>query len=74
MSTVELAKQASERLRGEQAASYLGISKSSLEKMRHEGRGPRYLKLGGKCFYRRSDLDSYIEKSVVETTDSRKAG
>ena len=36
-----------------------------------EGRGPRYLKLGGRCFYRRTDLDAYMEAAVIETTDSR---
>lgn len=60
-----------DRLKGPEAAKYLGISTSTLDKMRIEGRGPRYLKLGGRCFYRRSDLDAYIESSIVETTDSR---
>ncbi|CTP92388.1 hypothetical protein XTPLMG728_3224 [Xanthomonas translucens pv. poae] len=59
------------RLRGPAAATYLGLSHSTLEKMRHEGRGPRYVKIGGRVFYRREDLDSYIEGSVVETTDTR---
>ncbi|TAA11258.1 DNA-binding protein [Pseudoxanthomonas winnipegensis] len=60
-----------ERLTGNDAAKYLGLSKSTLEKMRHEGRGPRYLKIGGRVFYRRPDLDEYIERSVVETEDTR---
>jgi len=61
------------RLKGPAAATYLGLSHSTLEKMRHEGRGPRYVKIGGRVFYRRTDLDAYIEGSVVETTDSRGA-
>lgn len=60
-----------ERFTGVAAAKYLGLSKSTLEKMRIEGRGPRYLKLGGRCFYRRTDLDAYLEAAIVETTDSR---
>lgn len=60
-----------ERMPGQEAAHYLGISKSTLEKMRIVGRGPRYLKLGGRCFYRRADLDAYLEAAIVETTDSR---
>lgn len=60
-----------DRLKGPEAARYLGLSVSTLEKMRLEGRGPRYLKLGGRCFYRRSDLDAYVEAAIVETTDSR---
>ncbi|UYC12859.1 helix-turn-helix domain-containing protein [Xanthomonas sp. CFBP 8445] len=59
------------RLKGPDAARHLGISVSTLEKMRVEGRGPRYVKIGGRVFYRRADLDAYIEGSVVETTDSR---
>ncbi len=61
----------SSRLKGQDAATYLGLSHSTLEKMRHTGRGPRYLKVGGRVFYRQSDLDAYLEAAVVETTDSR---
>lgn len=53
------------------ASAYIGLSVSSLNKMRHEGRGPRYLKIGGRIFYRRSDLDLYLAHGVVETTDTR---
>lgn len=67
------ASQAPRRLRGPDAAEYLGLSTSTLDKMRHEGRGPRYLKIGGRVFYRLEDLDSYINGTVVETTDSRAA-
>ncbi|ROU09430.1 helix-turn-helix transcriptional regulator [Lysobacter enzymogenes] len=59
------------RLKGPAAADYLGFSLSTLNKMRHEGRGPRYVKLGGRVFYRPEDLDAYITASVVETEDSR---
>ncbi|QNH11204.1 helix-turn-helix domain-containing protein [Xanthomonas sp. SI] len=61
------------RLKVPAAAKHLGISVSTLDKMRMEGRGPRYLKIGGRVFYRRADLDAYIEGSVVETSDSRGA-
>lgn len=69
----EMAKAITDRLAGGSAADYLGLSVSTLEKMRHEGRGPRYLKLGGRVFYQVQDLDAYIERSLVETTDSRTA-
>ncbi len=59
------------RMNGQQAAAHLGLSKSTLDKMRVEGRGPRYLKVGSRVFYRQSDLDAYLEAAVVETTDSR---
>lgn len=60
-----------DRINGRDAAKYLGISVSTLDKMRAVGRGPRYLKLGGRCFYRWADLDAYLEAAIVETTDSR---
>jgi len=59
------------RMNGPTAAKYLGLSKSTLDKMRVDGRGPRYLKIGGRVFYRLTDLDAYIEAAVIETTDSR---
>ncbi|KHS08002.1 hypothetical protein RM61_07185 [Xanthomonas phaseoli pv. phaseoli] len=59
------------RLKCPAAAAYLGLSSSALDKMRHEGRGPRYLKIGGRVFYRQADLDAYLDASVVETTESR---
>ncbi|KDE90589.1 hypothetical protein DF40_022480 [Stenotrophomonas maltophilia M30] len=59
------------RLRVSDAAKYLGLGVSTLDKMRTEGRGPRYLKVGNRVFYREADLDAYLEAAVVETTDSR---
>lgn len=59
------------RLDAASAAKWLGLSKSTLDKMRCEGRGPRYLRVGKRCFYRPADLDAYLEAAVVETADSR---
>ncbi|PJL15579.1 hypothetical protein B9Y66_09925 [Stenotrophomonas maltophilia] len=59
------------RLDAAAAADWLGLSKSTLDKMRCEGRGPRYLRVGKRCFYRPADLDAYLEAAVVETADSR---
>lgn len=59
------------RLDSQQAAAWLGLSKSTLDKMRCDGRGPRYLRVGGRCFYRPADLNAYLEAAVVETADSR---
>ncbi|HDS1829813.1 TPA: helix-turn-helix domain-containing protein [Stenotrophomonas maltophilia] len=60
-----------DRLSTSAAAERLGLSKSTLDKMRCEGRGPRYLRVGKRCFYRPADLDAYLEAAVVETADSR---
>jgi len=66
-----LARAHAERMRGADAAEYLGISEQTLARMRSEGRGPRYVKLGGRIFYRAPDLDAFINARVVETADSR---
>lgn len=50
-----------------QAAAYLHLSPSTLEKMRCYGRGPKYLKVGGRVLYRTADLEAFLEACVVET-------
>ena len=59
------------RLRVSEAAKYLGMGVSTLDKMRVQGRGPRHLKVGNRVFYRESDLAAFLDAAVVETTDSR---
>ncbi len=60
-----------------QAAAYLNATGLSftlgtLNTWRHEGRGPKYLKLARRIFYRQTDLDQFIAKAgvVIETADS----
>lgn len=43
-----------------QAADYLGLSVSTLEKLRVTGRGPRYAKAGRRVIYDRRDLDRWM--------------
>lgn len=68
-----LASGAKDRMSVNKAAEHLGCSASHLNTMRSQGRGPRYLRLGSRVFYRRGDLDAYVERAVVETADSRAA-
>lgn len=68
---VPIERKPSGRVRGPEAAIYLGMAEQTLARMRTEGRGPRYLKVGGRVFYRLTDLDAYLEAAVIETTDSR---
>jgi hypothetical protein len=42
-----------------EAASYLALSKKTLEKYRSIGGGPAYLKLGAKVVYDIRDLDEW---------------
>jgi hypothetical protein len=56
------------RLRPAKAAKYLGISESTLSKMRVSGGGPQYIKLSGRVFYDTRDLDRWIESNKFNST------
>ena len=47
-------------MRTPQAACYLQVSESLLEKLRVSGGGPRYSKLGRGVIYRRAALDAWL--------------
>ncbi len=46
--------------RTREAAAYCGSSKSTLEKLRLSGGGPKYLKLGRRVVYDPDDLDAWL--------------
>ena len=57
-------------LRTRQAAQYLGLSSSTLEKMRLAGDGPRFIRLGGRAVgYDVRDLDAWLDGLRQITTD-----
>lgn len=68
-----LAASVADRMNVTAAASYVGLSASTLNMMRCQGKGPRYLKLSSRVYYRKSDLDAYIAAGTVETEDSRRS-
>jgi len=51
----------SPRLRTREAAAYVGLSYSTLTKLRLSGNGPRFCKLGAAVVYDRADLDDWLE-------------
>lgn len=53
-----------------QAAPYLGVSPGSLHRWRKHAKGPDYLRVGHKVFYRPSDLDRWLETCAHKTGDS----
>ena len=57
-----------------QAANYLGLSKSTTEKLRHFGGGPKYLKIGHSVRYRQHDLDAWLDDRLIESTSQRPIG
>ncbi len=52
----------------EEAARYVALSRSTLEKMRVTGGGPRFFKNPHAVRYRRADLDAWISSKVVGST------
>lgn len=55
-------------LRVRQAAAYLGLSKSTLDKLRTAGTGPSYAKAGRIVVYARADLDAWLAGRKRQST------
>jgi predicted DNA-binding transcriptional regulator AlpA len=52
----------------EEAADSVGLSVSTLAKMRLSGEGPTYSKLGRRVVYRPEDLESWIASNRFRST------
>jgi predicted DNA-binding transcriptional regulator AlpA len=50
------------------AAAYTGLSKSTLDKLRVKGGGPRYSKPNKRVIYEEPDLDEYMEQAKRAST------
>jgi len=55
-------------IRVKQAAEYVGLSKSSLDKLRCFGGGPRFFKLGRSVVYSTVDLDAWMADRARTST------
>lgn len=55
-------------LTSQQAADLIGISASTLAKLRLSGEGPKFLKLGKRVAYRPSDLEAWQSQRVYQST------
>ena len=51
-----------------EAALYLGLAVSTLNKWRCYGTGPKYLKLGRAVRYTKDELDSFLETRLIRST------
>jgi excisionase family DNA binding protein len=51
-----------------EAADYLGVSKSYLDKLRLSGGGPVFHKLGSRVFYRKDDLTAWVRSRRFTST------
>jgi predicted DNA-binding transcriptional regulator AlpA len=54
--------------RAQDAANYVGLSASTLAKMRVRGVPPPFVKLGRRIVYRRSDLDDWLASNMTRST------
>jgi excisionase family DNA binding protein len=66
-------EETAEFLTPKQAAGYLRVSKSYLDKLRVYGGGPNFLRFGRKILYQKSELNLWAaERSFSSTSQYRK--
>jgi predicted DNA-binding transcriptional regulator AlpA len=56
-----------------EAARLLGLSESTLAKLRLNGSGPTYCKLGRRVVYRTTDLDEWLQSRTTRDTSDADA-
>ena len=54
--------------RTNQAAGYIGLTKSTLEAWRCRGSGPVFVKMGKAVRYRKEDLDAFLNSRLRTST------
>jgi len=67
--TENLLFQSKEVLTVEEAAKFLGLSKSFVYKMTHEGTIPFYKPNGKVCYFEKNELLEWMRKNRVSTKD-----
>jgi len=50
------------------AAEYLGLKYGALSGWRFQGKGPKYIKMGGAVRYKVEDLDDFAAKNIATLT------
>lgn len=58
------------KLNRAEAADYLGTTKSTLATWATHGRGPKFVKIGGKVLYLQKHLDEYLEARATNCSSS----
>lgn len=61
----------SRRLHRKQAAEYLGVSLSWLDKARISGLGPVFVTMGGRVLYDSRDLEAFIDSNRHASTSEQ---
>jgi len=57
-----------------EAAAVLRLSERTIERMRVQGNGPRFVRLNHSIRYRQQDLDAYVAARVVASTSEKANG
>jgi predicted DNA-binding transcriptional regulator AlpA len=55
-------------IRAAEVPKYVGIAKQTLNRWRHQGNPPKFVRLGRRVFYRAGDLREWIRSQVCENT------
>lgn len=58
-----------EAITAREASVLMGMSEGTLANMRCRREGPRFYKMGGKIIYRISDIENFLFKNPVTTSD-----
>src|SRR5262249_42656459 len=66
--TIQPANARQPALTAAEAAKIVGVAPSTLAKLRLNGNGPIYCKLGRRVVYRRPDLEVWLESRVAHNT------
>jgi predicted DNA-binding transcriptional regulator AlpA len=48
--------------------SFIGLKSQTLARLRHEGKGPAFRRIGRRIFYRASDVRSWVEANAHNST------
>jgi hypothetical protein len=56
------------RMDSNNASLYVGLKPKTLAMKRGDGTGPAFVKVGGRIFYFKDDLDAWVRKCRVTST------
>lgn len=70
METLIRGKSSKVLLTVEQAATYLGLARSTLNKWRCHGGGPTFIKMGRAVRYRQEDLEGFMNDGASTSTSN----
>tara|TARA_R110002020_G_scaffold159106_3_gene342751 strand:- start:2870 stop:3061 length:192 start_codon:yes stop_codon:yes gene_type:complete len=59
------------RIKSREAAEYLGVSIHTLASWASKGKNLPFMKIGREREYRVSDLEYYVEKSIIRPVEKR---